>query len=423
MQTPKLSNFYVRSSLFGILSLTGALFNYALYPLLVRILSAKEFGDFAVIVAISNQILGILLAFNIISIYLVKAHNEETARSHTQVIQKFLIWLFVGATVAMLIASPYLHSLFRVQDVSSFLILALILLTAIPGIIWTGYLQGNKELVRVGGFNLSAALGKLIFATFLAVTFGSNGGLLGILCGTLIGLLVLWLIPGIKLPSLSSIFIKTSIEEQSFIHALKKYILMCLFVVGVLSFLQNYDILLAKALFSPTQAGVYSGISILSNALYYVCFLLIWIILPEIKIGDRANNLRLLATGYKLLAILTALALFIEIIFKGLIARLLLGDSFANQGNLLIFATLYQLTLVAITLYCYYLLVNRQRRGAVLAAIVLASCAVLPLLSVSTPLAMIKQLWASLLIGCGVYYIGLRISNLVRASQATNNVQ
>ncbi len=414
MQTPKLSNFYVRSSLFGILSLTGALFNYALYPILVRILSAKEFGDFAVIVAISNQILGILLAFNIISIYLVKAHDEETARSHAQVIQKFLIRLFLGATVTMLIVSPYLHSLLRVQNISSFLILALILLTAIPGIIWTGYLQGNKELVRVGGFNLSAAIGKLIFATFLAVTFGSNGGLLGILCGTLIGLLVLWLIPGVKLPSLSSLFVRSSSGEKNFMRGLKNYILMCLFVVGVLSFLQNYDIILAKALFSPAQAGIYSGISILSNALYYVCFLLIWIILPEIKIGDRANNVRLLTTGYKLLAALTALALAVEIMFKGLLARLLLGESFANQGNLLIFATLYQLTLVAITLYAYYLLVNRQRRGAALAIIVLACCAVVPLMFVSTPLAMIRLLWISLMAGSVIYYLGLRVNNYIK---------
>ncbi|MEK7059520.1 MAG: hypothetical protein AAB971_02060 [Patescibacteria group bacterium] len=411
MQASKLSNFYVRSGLFGVLSLTGALFNYALYPVLVRILSAKEFGDFAVIVAISNQILGILLAFNIISIYLVKTHEEDKARSHAQVIQKFLIWLFMIATAGILLISPYLHNLLRIEDVSSFAILALILLTAIPGIIWTGYLQGNKELIRVGGFNLSAAIGKLIFATILAVIFGSNGGLLGILCGTLVGLLVLRLLPGVKLPSLSSLFTRSDAEEKRFVLRLKNYIMMCLFVVGVLSFLQNYDIILAKALFNPTQAGVYSGISILSNALYYICFLLIWIILPEIKLGDRKNNLRLLATGYKLLAALTVAALTVEIVFKGWLARLLLGPGFADQGNLLIFATLYQLTLVAITLYAYYLLVNRQRRGALLVVAILACSLSLPSLFVSTPLAMIKLLWLSLLAGFGIYWLLLQLKS------------
>ena len=415
MRTSKLSNFYVRSSLFGVLSLTGAFFNYALYPVLVRILSAKDFGDFAVIIAISNQILGILLAFNIISIYLVKTHEEETARNHAQVIQKFLIWLFLTATAVMLAASPYLHNLLHVQSISSFIILAIILLTAIPGIIWAGYLQGNKELVRVGGFNLSAALGKLIFASLLAAAFGYNGGLLGVLGGTLVGLLVLWLVPGVKLPHLSSIFTRSDAGEKKFILGLKNYVLMCLFVVGVLSFLQNYDILLAKALFKPAAAGIYSGISILSNALYYVCFLLIWIILPEIKIGDRANNLRLLATGYKLLAALTVGAVAVEIVLKNFLARLLLGSGFAGQGNLLIFATLYQLTLVAITLYAYYLLVNRQRRGALLVVAVLASCVTVPLVFVSTPLAMIRLLWLASLAGFGIYWLLLKLNRLAKA--------
>lgn len=414
MKPPKLTNFYVRSGLFGILSLTGAFFNYALYPVLVRVLSAKDFGDFAVIVAISNQILGILLAFNIISIYLVKTHEEETARNHAQVIQKFLIWLFLAATAVMLLASPYLHNLLHVQNVSSFIILALILLAAVPCVIWTGYLQGNKELIRVGGFNLSAALGKLIFAILLAMIFGPNGGLLGILCGTIVGLLVLWLIPGVKLPRLMSLFTKSNPEEKKFVLSLRKYALMCLLVVGMLSFLQNYDIILAKALFAPAVAGIYSGISILSNALYYICFLLIWIILPEIKINDRPNNLRLLATGYKMLAVLTMGALSVEIIFKGFLARLLLGSGFAHQGNLLIFATLYQLTLVAITLYAYYLLVSRSRRAILLGGIVFGISTVLPAIFVNTPLGMIRALWFSLLAGIIAYIVLIKASSALR---------
>ncbi len=404
----------MRSGLFGVLSLTGALFNYALYPVLVRTLSAKEFGDFAVIVAISNQILGILLAFNIISIYLVKAHEEEKARNHAQVIQKFLIWVFLGATATMLVASPYLRNLLRVQDISSFFILALILLTAIPGIIWTGYLQGNKELVRVGGFNISAALAKFIFASMLAIAFGSNGGLLGILCGALVGLVVLRLVPGVRLPSIGSLFKKSGSEEHRFIIGLKSYILLCLLVVGVLSFLQNYDIILAKALFDPAVAGVYSGISILSNALYYVCFLLIWIILPEIEIENRANNRRMLVTGYKLLAMLGLVALSVELVFKSFLAKLLLGASFANQGNLLIFATLYQLTLVAITLYGFYLLLCRQKSSILLAGLVLVFSILMPLLFSNTPLEMIRTLWLSLLAGMASYGILLRIAKTVK---------
>lgn len=414
MTNSKFSNFYVRSGLFGLLSIIGAVFSYALYPVLTHILTTKQFGDFAVVVALSNQLLGILLAFNVISIYLVKSQSEEKALSHAQIIQKRLIQLFLVATALLLLASPYLNSLLKIHNTSYFLVLGLILLAAVPGVIWTGYLQGNKELVRVGIFNLSASLGKLIFATVLALALGAVGGLLGMLFGALAGLVIIYFVPGVKLPKISSIFKKSDPEEIMFIRGLKKYIIECLIVVGALGFLQNYDITLAKALFDPSSAGVYSGISVLSNALYYLCFLLIWIVMPEIKIGDSVTNRRVLGTAYKLLAALTIGAVGFEIILKGQITKLLLGNNFSGQGELLIFATLYQLTLVSIALYAFYLLVTRQRRAGLLAVCCFPITLVVPAVLASTPLEMIQLLWLSLVAGVVIYWALLNISHLRR---------
>lgn len=407
-----MSNFYVRSGAFAVLSLLGAFFSYFLYPILTRVLNTQEFGDFAVIVAISNQLLGILLAFNIISIYLVKSQSEEQARSHTQVIQKTLIWLLLIASAIVLLASPFLNELLKVDNTIYFLLLGLIVVAAVPGVLWTGYLQGHKELVRVGIFSVSSALGRLIFASVLAVAFATTGSLLGMLIGSIIGLLVIYLVPGVKLPTLRSVFDKTTPDEKKFLLSLKKYLLECLLVVGALGFMQNYDILLAKALFSQSEAGVYSGISVLSNALYFLCFLLIWIVLPEIKIGDDKNNHRLLRTAYKVLASLTLLAISIEIIFKESLTGLLLGTSFSGGGQILIYASLYQLTLVAIALYVYYLLVIRQRRAALLAIICIATTLTLPSLFANSPFEMVRLLWISLVLSCGLYWIILSLGRL-----------
>lgn len=409
MANLKSSNFYVRSGLFSALSLAGAVLSYALYPALTRILSAGQFGDFAVIVAFSNQLLGLMLAFNVISIYLVKSQSEAKARSHAQIIQKSLILLFLAATVVLLIASPYLNHLLKIEHAGYFIILGLILLTSVPGVIWTGYLQGNKELVRVGSFNAAAGAGKLVFGMLLAAAFGTAGGLLGILAGTFVGLLIVRFTPGVALPALKSIFAKSDPDEKRFLLGMKKYFIECLLVVGALSFLQNYDISLAKILFGPVEAGLYSGISVLSNALYFLGFLLIWIVLPEIEIGNNAVNRRVLGTAYKLLALLTAGALVVEIILKKHLAQLLLGHGFAGKGDLLIYATLYQLTLVGLALYAFYLLVTRQRRAALLAAASLGSCLVIPAVYADTPLQMIRLLWLSLLAGFAVYWIAVRL--------------
>lgn len=405
-------NFYVRSSLFGALSIAGAVLNYALYPVLVRILNTHDFGDFAVIVAISNQLLGILLAFNIISIYLVKSQSEATAREHAEIIQKVLIWFFAIATLVVFALSPFLNDLLKVYSLGYFAVLSLILITAIPGVIWTGYLQGHKELIRVGAFNFGAALGKLVFATIFAIMLGTVGGLLGILVGTLLGLLAIWLSPGVKLPSITNLFKASDPEQKRFLMGMKGYFIECIFVVGALSFLQNYNITLAKALFSPETAGLYSGIGILSNALYFLCFLLIWIVLPEIKINNQNINRRVLTTAYKLLAGLTLLVVLAEMAFKDELVKLLLGEVFVSQSNLLIYASLYQLVLVAITLYAFYLLVTRQRKATWLAALTLVSCLGLPAINSATPLVMTQSLLLALLSAAGVFWLSTRLYRL-----------
>lgn len=403
MKIAKAKNFYFRSSLFVILSLVGAAFNYALYPILVRILNTANFGDFAAIIAISNQILGLLLAFNIILIYLVKSQGEDKAKAHAEVIQKSLIWLLLLMTVVMLAFSPFLHNLLHIKNLSSFLLLSIILLAAIPAVVWIGYLQGHKEMVRIGVFNVGASLAKLILSVGLAMAFGTTGAIAGILGGTAVGLLILAIYPGVKLPSIKTVFQKSQPTEKSYLLSLGRYMLSCVFVVGALSFLQNYDITLAKALFPPDMAGVYSGVSILSNALYYVSFLVIWIIMPEIQINNRAVNRRVLGTAYKLLSALAIVSIGGEFLAKNFITKVLLGPDFASQGKILIFASLYQLTLVAITLYAFYLLVQRKRRSILLAGLVFGLALFLPAYLTSSLTSMIVILWISLLLAIILY--------------------
>ncbi len=388
------------------------MFNYAVYPILVRILDTANFGDFAAIMAISNQILGLLLAFNLISIYLVKSQGEAKAKAHAEVIQKVLIWIFLIITVLLVALSPYLHNLLHIENVSSFLILSAILVAAVPAVVWMGYLQGHKEMVRIGVYNTGSSLAKLILSIGLALAIGTMGAILGMLGGIFVGLVILLLYPGVKLPSIKTVFQKSEPEEIRYLLSLRRYILGCILVVGTFSFLQNYDITLAKALFEPSMAGVYSGVSVLSNALYYVSFLIIWIIMPEIQINNPTVNRRVLGTAYKLLGALTVAVVLGEVLAKNYATRILLGASFASQGSLLIFASLYQLTLVATTLYAFFLLVQRKKRSVVLAGLVFAFTVTLPAVFAHTLTGMILLLWGSLLLALLVYSLLINLYSL-----------
>ena len=418
LKLPPVKNFYVQSGLFTVLSLGSAVASYALYPILVRLLSHQAFGDFAVASAMLNQTLAVLLAINIISIHLVKKYGEDEARQHAQVIQKALIWVFLGVCILVVTLSPFLQSLFRVENPLLFLPLIIILLTSIPAVVWNGYLQGNKELVRIGVFSLGSSLAKLLFAALLGVIAGSVGAVFGILVGTLVGIAILQLYPGVRLPSFRSAFEKTNRGELRFLNDIKLYVLQASFVVGALGILQGYDISLAKAVFEPNIAGQYSGISVLGAAFYYLGLILIWIILPEIAIKDPGVNRRLLGTAYRLFGAILIVALLGELLLGNLLLPLLLGDTFEAKTELLIFATLYQLTLVAIALYSFFLLICRRNRVILLVGLVLTMCLFIPPHFATTPLAMVQTLWISMISAVTVYWVIASIYRLMSGSAA-----
>lgn len=413
-----LSNFYVRSGIFTILSMGGALLNYALYPTLARILEPASFGNFTAIMALSNQILAILLAFNLISIYLVKRYPEEEARDKAQAIQKILIWFFMAATLIVLMLTPVLGLLLKIDNLVTFIILALLLLAAVPAVIWTGYLQGHKRLVQVGVYAFTGALFKLIAAALFGYLWGAVAALWGALIGILAAITVLWMISGVKLPGISSIFTPLSKDHKKLIKNLTLYVAQAIFVVGGLGILQNLDIIYAKAFFDLHTAGIYSGISILSNAVYYLAFLLIWIILPEIDPKNLAVNKRVVSSAYRLLAILAAITLSIEFIFKDSLTRWLLGSQFGQQGEILIYATIFQVSLVAVTLYAFYLLVIRSIKSLYLGLSVIVPCLIFPFFYGDSPRQMIISLWGAVWAGIAIYLLVNMFLSISRVNES-----
>jgi O-antigen/teichoic acid export membrane protein len=276
----------------------------------------------------------------------------------------------------------------------------------VPYVIWTGYLQGHNQLLKVGVSAVAAALAKLAFALLFASLWGVSGALWGVLTGGVLGIVVVRLIAGMRLPSLRSSISSLSKTQGAFLGSVFYYVVGTVIVVGALGVLQNIDIVYAKALFSPAEAGVYSGISVLSNALYYVSFVLIWIVLSALTIENPRHNRRLLRTAYSLLGAMAAGAVLGEFLLRGMLSTFLLGSAFGGQGNVLIIASLYQVALVGVTLYAYYLLVLRRRRALLLAGCVLLSTVAAPaIFPPGDTTALIATLLLALLLGWTLYVI------------------
>src|SRR5262249_47469840 len=158
--------------------------------------------------------------------------------------------VLLGATLVVLVASPWLQHLLKVESPWTLLGMVVLVLLAVPVVIWTGYLQGHSELVRIGAYNAISPLAKLLAAAALGVAgWGAVGAVLGVIIGQLVGMWVIRQIPGAELPAAATAVNKMRANELALVKPLAGYIGESVIVVGAFSGLFAIDIVMAKTFF------------------------------------------------------------------------------------------------------------------------------------------------------------------------------
>lgn len=389
-----------RNNLFFIFaSLFGAVLNFAIYPLFARILTPEQFADSAVVISIATQVGAVLVAFNVVSIFLVDKYGAEKSKPKIQAIQKILIRIFIAACLALVLLFPIAKQALNLESIYYILPLSILLLSSIPVTTWSGYFLGVSEIQRVGIFNISSPFFKLILAWILAIQFGAMGGLLGIAIGQILGLLCMRLMPGSIPPSIISAIKKLTPAEITSARSLSRIVLISVFSVGLLAILQVSDLLIAKSSFIDGVDSEYAGISSISKILYFGGFILVWIVLPKFKINSVRHNYQLLLKSLFLLSSLSVLFMMALYALDDHVTQILLGSSFNPNINTLVLATLFQALVLVSTFYVYYLLVVERLRSAILFSLFAISA--VPATIIANPLtpnAMLRHLVGSLLI-------------------------
>lgn len=411
----------VNNGLFTVLSLFGAALSYLLYPIIAKVISPTEFGDVSVVIAIAGQIGGILLAFNVISIYIVNTHSKEDAIRISEIIQKLLIQVLFGATLVVLLFSPMLLSVLKIGSVWTILGLGAIILLSVPAVLWTGFLQGHNELARIGAYNTIAAGSKLLFAGTLCVMgFGATGAIIGIIIGQVIALWSLRFIPGTELPAAHGVVSSIKAPEWVVIKSLAGYIAESLVVVICFSALFAIDIILAKAFFPPYEAGIYSGIASLGRIIFFGVSILTWIMLANTSSADPEKSLKALKK-FLLMAIAGG-----GVVTAGFwlaaspVISLSLGSAYLVVREQLWLVGVSQLLTSVLYGYTLYLLVLRRTKPAVL-AILIAVCAIgLGATNPHDPRGLLIRLIIGQIAGYLLYLVLVSVRNITK--RATSNV-
>lgn len=399
-------NLFINNGLYVVLSMLGAVFSYAIYPLLVRLLPAKSFGDFTVSLSITSQMASVFLAFNVVSLHLAKKH--QNSNDLLEYLQSKIIRVFLYISLIIIVLLPILKSLLKMGSYVPLFATLLIMLLSIPVVVWLGYLQSHKEMTRVGVYTMLSALLKLIFTIMLAIILKNSIAIFGIVLAQTLAILALANLPGKKVPSIKLKQPTLSDEDLKKFSGIYRYLIISVIVTLVVSFVQNMDTLLGKYSLSDLQAGSFLSISSFSNVVFYIGFLFVWIVLSNLTIKNNKVDKIILFKALAVLCILTIISTIVCYILGGRLLSIINGSSKNTSVGQLTRNILYQSITAIISMYFYWSLALKRRR--VLAEVLVYSVPFVTsalLFKYSSANAILNALLRSQLIG--IIFVGLLI--------------
>lgn len=313
--------------------------NYLFYPVVGRMLQPKEFGEVQVVLALSMQIVAVFSIVRLIVVREVANASKEQAIALTNRIQHFMWQASLVIGVVGVAAAPFLaRSLQYTSPLPMVLLIAMVVLAIMRSPI-DGFLRGRQLFTQSGIADFSTAALKLIFAAALAA----------------VGLKVVGVLFGVLLSMIGSFMFEIVVARRAGLHKITnkdkerlsvpilKFALKSLASIGLASMsitvLVGLDTVMAKRFFTPDVAGLYSGISIISNILFYATISVTGVLFSSVKRRqDDAANLRVLYLSVGLLVLAGTVGITLFAVWPDFIITLLLGERYLPLAHVLPYA-------------------------------------------------------------------------------------
>lgn len=361
--------------IFIVLSGLASVFNYAVYPILARLLDANEFVQIAVALALFTQISSFMLSIVALTIGLSKQEGEKKSKETVEKLQAILTHLFVVLIICFLATSPLF--LKRIDLPAPLLVPICIMLgLSISMSIISGYLNGKQKLVKLGiAIALSSGL-QLLFSVLIAVITKSGAATLNAMAfGSFMAIvLTYWFYRSEKLPQLSSIFSHgISLYQAKSVRSLVTFTISSAVATLIMNLLLIADLLLVSG--RQVDTKLYTDMYVVSRAVFFAGMLFVWPFLSNI---DIRNTHQIRGLFYRLLALFVLLASGASLImslFGRQVLELLLGSDYGQRvglKQLAILAIAYKFTFLVLSTLVLFFIVIRSY-WAVALPIVLAS--------------------------------------------------
>lgn len=272
------------SVIFYVLSGLSSLLNYALYPVLSRLVSVDQYGEVQFLLSSFNQLSVGFVVLNILAVIITASATNKASQKeslgHLNIVAGLIALIIALFGIgALLILMPNL----QLTSPLAIIFTGIALVLNVPYTILLGKLQGNGLFIKSGVVGLVATAGKFIFSiAFVIAGLGVAGAMLGVALGMGLSLL-LGYIYSEKSPAQKHSFKEriTGLSHLKFTAAIG------LFSVTILTILSTVDSLISRIILDTHQAGMYAAVATLAKIILAATAPLVWLALPPAIQGEK----------------------------------------------------------------------------------------------------------------------------------------
>lgn len=353
------NSFEKNSMLLFVLMMSANVCNYLFQIIMGNLMEVEQYAQANTVVSLVGVLSIPTTIITMISARYIalNASNEERGyiRSVITLVLKFAMGVGLVLTAVILILLNKITSLFALES-RCYVIGALVITVAnLCYSITSGTLQGLKKFFQYGMQSILIAIGKLIFSIVLVmIGWKVYGIIVAILIGTLLAIVYgvhymkkyVW--------KKNGWVTEHGIDLKEFMH----YSIGTIVAQGCVIALTNGDILLVKAYFNDTEAGLYSSASVIGKIAMYVSTAIVATLFPMVvekhQKGENTENLfrkAMLYGGGMAVACASGMLLFGK-----LVIGMLFGERYLQAINILPAVCIYVVALTFITVMMNYLL-------------------------------------------------------------------
>jgi len=352
-------------------------FNYLYQLIMGRLLTPVQYGE---LLALLSLFYMFSVAFTTINTSVTKFVNVYGIRGEFGVVRSLIVestkrLFLTGALVVLLVAmiSPEVSKFLNIDN-PWYLI---VLFASVPfGLVLPVYQGALRGLQRFGALGLSTSswsLFKLVFSVLLVIAgHGVIGGVGGVFLAHVMAFaLTLWLIADIlKLDE------RAKVPLREILH----YSGGAFIALFAYTTLWNMDMIIVKHYLSPSEAGLYSSISVLGKIALFAPGAIGMVIFPEAsKIHERGENpIKILIKGLLLAGVIAGGVVVVYALFPGTILSIVYGGKYFDASPYLWRYALAMMFLAMVSVILNYSLSIRNFRiGVALIASLLVEIVVL----------------------------------------------